>query len=135
MEKIFEIACEHLGIDTNSVNVELVFMNVVEMCELNKRTRGIDEPTDVLAFPLLDIVAGVVPTKDEFPLDINPETNKIELGSVVICREYAELPIDYLCVHGFLHLVGYDHDTQDNERRMFELTDKILERYKGVGHE
>ena len=127
MDSVFRISCNYLGIDPDTVNVELEFVTVDEMRELNMRTRGVDAPTDVLAFPMLDIVGGRVPCARDYPLDINPDTNKLELGSVVVCRDYAELPIEVLLVHGFLHLLGYDHATCEDEKRMFELTDRILE--------
>ena len=65
--------------------------------ELNRVHRGLDEPTDVLAFPIdrAESVAG-------------PR----ELGDVVICREHAG-DLREATVHGVLHLCGYDHETDD----------------------
>ena len=124
MNKLFVKACKVLGID--SVNAELYFVGAEEIRELNLIHRGIDKPTDVLSFPMLDIKAGTVPCKHSFPLDINPETNKLELGDVIICKEYAELPVEVLAVHGFLHLLGYDHGTAKDAKIMNELTEKII---------
>ena len=131
MNKLFTTACTALGIDPDTVNVELSFVGPDEIRELNKTHRGIDKPTDVLAFPMLEITPKIIPTHEAYSLDINPETNKLELGWVVVCRECADLPIDFLCVHGFLHLLGYDHDTRGRKAEMWRLTETILLRQKG----
>jgi len=102
-----------------NANVEVIFITLDEMRELNHTHMGVDGPTDVLAFPMIDGVST--------PLDINPETGKIELGSIAVCKEYAELPVDYLIVHGFLHLLGYDHDTVEKKEIMDKITEEIYE--------
>ena len=130
MIDLFCIACEVLGIDKNTVNAELSFISAKEIQELNQNYRSVDKPTDVLSFPMIEIEPGKIPLFISYPLDINPKTNKIELGDVVVCREFAKLPIDLLCVHGFLHLLGYDHDTPMREKEMFEITEVILEAWK-----
>ena len=126
MIELFYYACKVLGIDPDAVNAELSFVSADEIRQLNLLHRGIDKPTDVLSFPMLDIIAGTIPAKDGFPLDINPQTNKLELGDIVVCRECADLPVEFLIIHGFLHLLGYDHITEADEDVMNELTEKIL---------
>ena len=79
------------------------------MTELNREHRGLDEPTDVLSFP----VDGLAPA-----------AGPRELGDVVICPEHTE-DLSEAVVHGVLHLCGYDHETDSGE--MFALQDRILE--------
>jgi len=83
------------GIGEGHLSVELVGADRIR--ELNRVHRGLDEPTDVLAFPIdrAESVAG-------------PR----ELGDVVICREHAG-DLREATVHGVLHLCGYDHETDD----------------------
>ena len=126
MIEIFCVACDVLGIDRNTVNAELSFVSADEIKELNDKHRNVNKPTDVLSFPMLEIEAGKIPLFIAYPLDINQKTHKIELGDVVVCSEFAKLPIDFLCVHGFLHLLGYDHDTPVRETEMLRLTESIL---------
>jgi probable rRNA maturation factor len=76
--------------------------------ELNREHRGIDEPTDVLSFP----VDGVTDTP-------GPR----ELGDVVICPEHTADVVE-AAVHGVLHLCGYDHEADDGE--MLALQARIL---------
>ena len=85
------------GAEDGHLSVELVGEERIR--ELNREHRGIDEPTDVLAFP----IDGVGPTD-------GPR----ELGDVVICPEHTEDVIE-ATVHGILHLCGYDHETDGGE--------------------
>jgi probable rRNA maturation factor len=76
---------------------------------LNREHRGIDEPTDVLSFPV-----------DEAARSPGPR----ELGDVVVCPEHTEDLVEAV-VHGVLHLCGHDHETDSGE--MLELQREILE--------
>ena len=109
----------------------LTLTNDAHLQEYNRRYRGIDEPTDVLAF-----------AAREKPLDQRfqaPPGTEHWLGDIVIsltrAREQAHLaghPINQevrmLAVHGFLHLLGYDHAQPREERAMTALTTRILNR-------
>jgi probable rRNA maturation factor len=86
--------------------VELVSAERIR--ELNREHRGIDEPTDVLAFPV-DGAGGSAGPR--------------ELGDVVICREHAA-DLEEAVVHGTLHLAGYDHETDDGE--MLALQERVM---------
>ena len=113
-----------LGIDQNTVNFVVHYVGADEIRELNKIHRGKDAVTDVLSFPLLHIRAGQLPTRENFPLDFNFETNKIELGDIVINE--SEPNKKPLIAHGLLHLLGYDHQTDRDEARMNALTEELL---------
>jgi probable rRNA maturation factor len=78
------------------------------MRELNREHRGLDEPTDVLSFPV-----------DEG----GPPAGPRELGDVVICPEHTR-DLNEAVVHGVLHLCGYDHET--DEGQMLALQDRIM---------
>jgi len=98
--------------------------------EYNRRFRGLDEPTDVLAF-----AAQEKPTDQRFQA---PPGTEHWLGDIVISLPRAPVqaraarhPMDdevrLLAVHGFLHLLGYDHAEVEEETRMRELTERILD--------
>ena len=76
---------------------------------LNAEHRGLDEPTDVLSFPI-----------DE----TGPAPGPRELGDVVICPVHTE-DLTEAVVHGVLHLCGYDHETDDGQ--MLALQDQIMD--------
>ena len=88
---------EACGLGDGHLSVELVSPERIRA--LNREHRGIDEPTDVLAFPL-DGAAEVAGPR--------------EIGDVVICAEHTE-DIREAVVHGVLHLVGMDHETDEGE--------------------
>ncbi|MCL2756274.1 MAG: rRNA maturation RNase YbeY [Firmicutes bacterium] len=138
ISSVFNCACEILGIDADSVNIGLTFVDTCEITALNMAHRNKGKVTDVLSFPLLEITAGQIPSRDDFLLDINPATGRVELGDIIICeqvaREQAESyghslnrEIAFLYVHAMLHLVGYTHEDELNEKKMNELTEKILQ--------
>ena len=81
--------------------IEIKFVDKDEMQKLNKKHRGVDEPTDVISFPL-----------EKIPGD------KSVLGSIVICEEYMEKiggKTKELIKHGLLHLLGNDHERDQKE--------------------
>ena len=109
--------------------ISITFTDSDNIRELNNNYRQIDEATDVLSFPLLD---------DE-PVGL-PELPVLALGDIVICPEqvkrlHGELSdSEGLCLmvaHSFLHLLGFDHDTEEKENIMFtrqnEIKAKLLE--------
>lgn len=106
-------ACARLGLTRASLGLMVVGPD--EMAEINARHRGRPEPTDVLAFP----VDGPEALRD-WPADAPPP----ELGDVVICPAAAEEPLTTLALHGLLHLLGYDHETDAGE--MLELQDRLV---------
>jgi probable rRNA maturation factor len=94
------------GVSEGHIGMEIVGEG--RMRTLNYAARGVDEATDVLAFPI-----------DEQPHGQGPR----ELGDVFICPEKATDEVE-AAVHGALHLCGYDHETDDGE--MLELQAKIM---------
>ena len=105
--------CRRLGVERASVG--LMVVGPQEMAAINSEHRGTPEPTDVLAFPVdgPDVLAG-------WPTD-GPEP---ELGDIVICPDAALEPLTTLAVHGLLHLLGYDHETDAGE--MLALQDELV---------
>ena len=91
------------------------FVGADEIRALNLQHRAIDEPTDVLSFPIDAIGGGA----GEQPL---------ELGDVVICVEQTA-DVTEAVVHGVLHLCGFDHEADDGE--MLALQGRVLEQ---LGH-
>ncbi|MDQ3719559.1 MAG: rRNA maturation RNase YbeY [Actinomycetota bacterium] len=85
----------------------LVLVDSERIRELNREHRGLDEPTDVLSFPI----------------DETPGPGPRELGDVVICPEHTE-DLGEATVHGVLHLCGMDHETDSGE--MLELQGRVL---------
>lgn len=104
-------ALEAAGVREGHLGVELVHEG--RMRTLNYANRGVDEVTDVLAFPI-----------DDQP----PETGPRELGDVFICPDQASDVIE-AAIHGTLHLCGYDHEEDDGE--MLALQDQVMTALRG----
>ena len=112
--------------------VSLVFTDSETVKQLNRDYRGVDEPTDVLAFYML-------PQKevdDSFAL---PPDGVTRLGEVIIsypqaveqAREQGHSPereLALLIIHGILHLLGYDHEEPEEESKMREREKALLEK-------
>ena len=115
--------------------VEVNFVTEEEIRELNARTRDTDRVTDVLSYPMLDEIRPF--TRENYPFDVDPENGRVPLGSIVICRDVAARQAEeyghsrdreetYLFVHGLLHLLGYDHMTEEDKSVMREAEERIL---------
>lgn len=123
------------------VGLTLVDNDVIH--ELNKEHRGIDRPTDVLSFPLVDYPApGDFSTLEDSDDNFSPETGEVMLGDIVISipkvieqaeefnhsikREYS-----FLIAHSMLHLMGYDH-MEDDERLVMEEKQTLILNNLGI---
>ena len=98
------------------------------IANLNRRYRGIDKETDVLSFAFQDEVLGEQHIND-LPF--------LNLGTIIISTEKAleqaqsfghgmKREMSFLFIHGLLHLCGYDHQKEDDEKKMLELQDAII---------
>ena len=126
LNKINDIIVECLhyeGYDDN-YEVSLSLVDNEEIHQLNRDFRGVDRATDVLSFPLLT---------DDFDIEIEEES----LGDIVISLERAlEQSIEYnhsfdrevcfLVCHSMFHLLGYDHDTEENTKEMRKKEEDVL---------
>lgn len=107
-------------------SVNVLYCSVRMIQDLNQRHRGINKPTDVLSFPS---------STDPAELRGYQGAHLGDLAiSLQICNNQApehdrptEDEVALLLVHGFLHLLGYDHDTPQREREMWAETDRLLE--------
>ena len=136
IEQLIISASKKLELGSNfEMSVTIVDNNRIH--EINREYRKIDRPTDVISFAIED--------NDEEDFEIFFETldneEEIEiprlLGDIFISIDKAEeqakefghsldREIGFLAVHGFLHLNGYDHQTEEEEYEMFSLQDEIL---------
>ena len=108
--------------------------------EINKEHRGIDNPTDVLSFPMLEYnEAGNFDFLEEDEVDsFNPETGELVLGDIIISIEKVyeqaekynhsrKRELGFLVAHSMLHLFGYDHMEPEEAKQMEDEQNKILD--------
>jgi probable rRNA maturation factor len=115
---------------TGEIEVAVTFMTDQDIQEVNAEYRGKNVPTDVISFALEEMTEGEVAI---VPVEGMPTV----LGDILISVETAgrqaeeyghdfHREIGFLALHGFLHLLGYDHMTEDEEVKMFGRQKEIL---------
>lgn len=125
LKKFIEFSLNYLKLENVVFNV--IIIDNEEIHKINKEYRGIDRPTDVISFALED---------DETFISLD----KRILGDIYIsidkakeqASEYGHSLMRELCfltIHGLLHLLGYDHMIEDEEKVMFELQERVLDIY------
>ena len=121
---VIEQALKTLGIE-DDVEVSCVLVDDERIHEINREYRHIDRSTDVISFAMED--------NDQFYVEGMPRT----LGDIFISVDHAKKQAEeyghslrremcFLFTHGILHLLGYDHMTDEQEKEMFGLQDQIL---------
>ena len=102
---------------------------------INKASRNIDKPTDVLSFPMFELEAGAPPADWEPYLD--PDTGLCPLGDMCISLERAcaqarefghseKREIGYLTIHSMLHLLGYDHLDEGEQKAQMRAREEAI---------
>lgn len=131
VENIF-IAIKDSDIDGFTVNV--IFTDDEDIHKINKEYRNVDRPTDVLSFPINDFEYG----DGEIILqNVDEDLNLLMLGDIIISvptmkkqgEEYGhgiERECSFLVCHSMLHLFGYDHMNEQDEKCMTEHAEAIL---------
>ena len=102
---------------------------------INKASRDIDRPTDVLSFPMFQLTPGQLPeTWDDY---LDPETEMCPLGDMCISLERAKAQakefghslkreVGYLTIHSVLHLLGYDHLDEGEEKKKMRAREETI---------
>ena len=124
--KVLDSALKKENLDNVSFNLIIVDNEYIH--ELNRDYRNIDRETDVITFALEDEDSIILPNDERVLGDIYISIDKassqaLEYGHSLL-RE-----LSFLAVHGFYHLLGYDHMTEDDEKVMFKKQEEVLEEY------
>jgi probable rRNA maturation factor len=115
---------------TGELELSVTFMTDEEIQHVNAQYRGKDVPTDVISFALEELSEG------EVKIVQTPDMPTV-LGDIIISLDTANRQaseyghdlrreVGFLALHGFLHLLGYDHITDDEEKKMFDKQKEIL---------
>ncbi|WP_018931595.1 rRNA maturation RNase YbeY [Gracilibacillus lacisalsi] len=131
ISQLLNHAAKQENIAANS-ELSISFVNNDEIQQLNKQYRELDKPTDVLSFALEEEV--------DQEIRIIGADIPVTLGDIIISVDKAnEQALEYnhsfsrelgfLALHGFLHLLGYDHMNEEDERKMFSRQEEILNEF------
>lgn len=112
-----------------NVTFNLIIVDNKYIHELNKNYRGIDRETDVITFALEDEDSIIVPAEEgrnlgDIYISIDKARSQAEEYGHGLLRE-----LSFLAVHGFYHLLGYDHMNPEEEKVMFTKQEEVLEEY------
>jgi probable rRNA maturation factor len=126
IQRAIAAAVEVVDVDVADAELAIMLTDDSGIRTLNSNWRGIDKPTNVLSFPALQ------PTAPQKPGDAPRMLGDIAIAYETMRREADEegKPFDHhlshLAVHGFLHLIGYDHENDDDAETMEHLETEIL---------
>ncbi|ANU23519.1 rRNA maturation RNase YbeY [Planococcus donghaensis] len=127
VKKILEHAAKQEKVTDSEVSVTFVTNEMIR--DINREYRGKDQPTDVISFAMEEMGEGETAI-------IGSQEPRM-LGDIIISldrtKEQAEdfghsfeRELGFLAIHGFLHLLGYDHMTEEDEKKMFSRQEEIL---------
>ena len=122
IKKVLEHGIKKL--ELGEVGFNIIIVNNDYIHELNRDYRNIDRETDVITFALEDDKTFDIPFRilgDVYISIDKAKSQSAEYGHSL------ERELCFLAVHGFLHLLGYDHMNADDEKRMFGLQEEILD--------
>lgn len=131
IQRIIRFAGEKEGLQGDS-EVSVSFVDNSEIQEINRNYRQKDEPTDVISFAMQELGEG--------EMNVLDENMPVMLGDIVISVDKAkeqaeeydhslERELGFLALHGFLHLLGYDHLNEEDEKAMFGRQEEILHEF------
>ena len=136
IEDVLNFAGSYLKLPENT-EMSVTLMDNEHIHEINKKYRGVDKPTDVISFAIEeddpDEVPIILPEDEEFDIPKNIGDIMVSMDKVKEQAEYLghseDRELGFLVVHGFLHLNGYDHMKEEDEKEMFGLQRAILDSY------
>lgn len=101
--------------------INIIVVTPAEIAKLNKTYRGKEGATDILTFPYRDTVEKATDIAGEIYLCLE----KIQYYAAEREVSYAE-QLNYIIVHGLVHMMGYDHETEKDTQKMEIIEDKII---------
>ena len=139
LRKAVKTALQCEGV-TQPCEVNIMLTDDAGIHEINLAMRQVDRPTDVLSFPLNELTPGAF---DPALCERDMDTGALMLGDMMICvprceeqgQEFGhgyEREIMYLTVHSVLHLLGYDHVDEGEQKKAMREREKVI--LKGVGY-
>lgn len=153
LHEVIEAAAKYLNLP-EGIELDLSIVSNEEIQVLNRDYRGLDKPTDVLSFALTEVTSEF--DVDFAHLDLTEKAEETEdleetefeeeeaipqhLGDIIIsypraqeqAQDYGhslDRELAFLAVHGFLHLNGYDHQTEEEAQEMFRIQEEVLTTY------
>jgi len=127
--KISNMFFKTVTFDKDFVEISILVVDNPGIREINRLYRNMDEPTDVLSFPMNEDGGIDSPILGDVVISADKAVSQAEYAEIPLEREIA-----FLYIHGLLHLLGYDHEkSEDEEKVMFDLQEQILKQVIEAG--
>ena len=135
LEEVIPAALAAEGVEL-PCEINVLFTDDPGIQQINREMREVDRPTDVLSFPMFEFVPGEPPKREDADL-LDPGTGLLPLGDMVfsldrIRAQAAEFghserrELSYLAVHSALHLLGYDHLDEGEQKRQMRAREEAI---------
>lgn len=113
------------------IGITVFYVDEEKIQQINKEYRAKDKPTDVISFRMVDNLSNLTLSKKNFPTEWDYGSNFIYIGEIFICASVAKQQAEQwqhsvnrevaeLFAHGMLHLLGYDHEKEEDREKMKE---------------
>ncbi len=126
LEEVLTFAMKKEKLENTSFDVIFVDNNYIH--ELNKNYRNIDRETDVITFALEDDDSVINGSSERMLGDIYISLDKAHSQAEEYGHSFKR-ELSFLAVHGFYHLLGYDHMTEEEEKIMFGKQEEVLQEF------
>lgn len=133
LEKVVEACFQKEQLTKAKIYLTIILTTPEEIQKINKQYREIDNPTDVLSFPMFekDEIIKLQQGKEKLPIkevlgDIIISLAQVEKQAIEYEHSF-ERELAYMVVHGFYHLMGYDHMEEEDKIQMRKKEEEILE--------
>ncbi|MDD2392137.1 MAG: rRNA maturation RNase YbeY [Bacilli bacterium] len=124
VEKFIDYVLQKLKLE--DVIFDIIIVDNFNIKKINKEYRNIDNYTDVISFALEDFcdIKTEVRILGDIYISIDKAKEQAKDYEHSLLRE-----LSFLSIHGLLHLLGYDHEQEEEEKEMFELQERLLDEY------
>ena len=124
VERFIDYVLQKLKLE--DVIFDIIIVDNPKIKKINKEYRNIDNHTDVISFALEDFcdIKTEVRILGDVYISIDKAKEQAKDYEHSLLRE-----LSFLSIHGLLHLLGYDHEQEEEEKEMFELQERLLDEY------
>lgn len=124
VERFIDYVLQKLKLE--DVIFDIIIVDNSKIKKINKEYRNIDNHTDVISFALEDFcdIKTEVRILGDVYISIDKAKEQAKDYEHSLLRE-----LSFLSIHGLLHLLGYDHEQEEEEKEMFELQERLLDEY------
>lgn len=136
IEKVIDKCFEEEKLKDLNIYISITLTTPKQIRKLNKEYRNIDKETDVLSFPMFEKneIDKIVEKKEEMPVaevlgDVIISVERVKEQAIEYGHSF-ERELSYMLVHGFYHLMGYDHIEEEDKIQMRPKEEKILQELK-----